>query len=48
MTDRFGWTSDDWDELSPEARGNLIANLNYWANKRDEERKEANKKIENK
>lgn len=43
MTDRFGWTSDKWDSLSPETRGNLIANLDYWAERREKERKEAEK-----
>lgn len=43
MSDRFGWTSDDWDQLSHEAKGNLIANLNYWADKREQERKEREK-----
>ena len=44
MTDRFGWTSDDWDKLSPESRGNLIGSLDYWAHRRAKERKEAEKK----
>lgn len=41
MSDKFGWTSDDWDKLTPQARGNLIANLNYWADKRQKEQKKA-------
>lgn len=51
FVDRGYGTSDDWDNLSPQARGHFIASIQFWDKRRKiendralKEAKEASKK----
>lgn len=48
MIDRHGWSSDQWDAQTPEAKAMTIASIQYWEGEREKEQKKLDQQMRKK